>query len=539
MKNIFLPVFIIFSHILFSQAYTGISPYSLQGFAVRSSKISFLPNKKIEETIWTNDSIRSYYYDNNEWQYLLIDMVVNRDDRGNILNSISQQLDDTLNIWNTIKTNSFKYYEDAKIKEYLSRNWDYSLNYLEDTSIYEKFDQNNNIETLIYKYEMISSVDASSTMHNKEINFFNNQNKIKTKLIYRYSEDQNKWVINHKNSYNYNSNGKIAEVISFSYSIANNTWNKLTKVDYSYNAKGYLSESKRYLYNSGLFKWENRDYYLFKYDENGFKKEEIKKTYNDPANDWINEYRHQFEYDSNGKNLFSLRQSWNSSTNSWLNIDQSFHKYDSSGNKIYTKHQIWNQTSKEWQNTKKYIYFYNDVNQIVDILEYHWHKIDKLWMKSLETIFTYNQNRDIQSVVIRRWDSVKELWQNINKTESIYNSNNLLTTRIRTVWLDGKLAQKTKKVYFWNDFNYTNTSNFDNNSEIYISPNPAKDFITIHGIKTDKTINLNFWSENGNLLMSKNIDASTKINIAFLPVGIYLIQIYDNNKTIFRKIIKN
>ena len=88
-------------------------------------------------------------------------------------------------------------------------------------------------------------------------------------------------------------------------------------------------------------------------------------------------------------------------------------------------------------------------------------------------------------------------------------------------------------------FTYSNIIRLTNNAkeQITIFPNPAKNIITVSGLKSQGEIKL-ITSEGKNIFMQKVTNQSQKIDISTLSKGVYFLE-YITDKEIFRnKFIK-
>lgn len=74
-------------------------------------------------------------------------------------------------------------------------------------------------------------------------------------------------------------------------------------------------------------------------------------------------------------------------------------------------------------------------------------------------------------------------------------------------------------------------------SKLSVFPNPVNDFLNIEGVNSNLD-NVQIFGLSGNLVQNLK-NSSRKINVQFLPKGIYILKISDNGKTIQTKFIKN
>ncbi len=123
----------------------------------------------------------------------------------------------------------------------------------------------------------------------------------------------------------------------------------------------------------------------------------------------------------------------------------------------------------------------------------------------------------------------------IYETNMLLEFNFYLNQEAGANWDEGGILLKCGVPWLLNE-GYTNIAE-NNNSEIVISPNPAKDYFTINfNDNTQKEISI--FSIEGRLLQTETTNSDNhKINCSNYKSGIYIIKINSNNQQTVRKII--
>jgi len=85
-----------------------------------------------------------------------------------------------------------------------------------------------------------------------------------------------------------------------------------------------------------------------------------------------------------------------------------------------------------------------------------------------------------------------------------------------------------------------NSEDFNQKNELYISPNPANEFLSIQFSKQDKyPIIINIHDFSGKIMKTEKIKSGIKnLNISYLPKGVYFISTISEGKTLCRKFVK-
>lgn len=118
-----------------------------------------------------------------------------------------------------------------------------------------------------------------------------------------------------------------------------------------------------------------------------------------------------------------------------------------------------------------------------------------------------------------------EHWEILGFENGAGNSNNINTY----IFYDEKPREginyyRLKQIDFDGKFEYSNIESVQfkiDASTILVFPNPANDWLTF---KTNQTIEVQILNINGQVLFRKKINATEKVSIEFLPIGLYFIK---------------
>jgi hypothetical protein len=114
---------------------------------------------------------------------------------------------------------------------------------------------------------------------------------------------------------------------------------------------------------------------------------------------------------------------------------------------------------------------------------------------------------------------------NISDYEIIISSSELDTPFVT----GGKIATV--------DSSTLSSQQFNLNNEFKIYPNPTNDILNIHNYNNNKIDKIKIFNTLGNLVFQSDNDVN-KIKVNNLPAGIYLIKLYNENKTFTYKFLK-
>ena len=105
------------------------------------------------------------------------------------------------------------------------------------------------------------------------------------------------------------------------------------------------------------------------------------------------------------------------------------------------------------------------------------------------------------------------------------DGNELYYYRLKIIDKDGQFSYSnvlTIKIKYTKGFN--------------ISPNPAKNFVTISGINRPGTVSI-IHTNGAVLFTAKASNPSTNINISSFPAGLYIVRFADGKNTSFKKLV--
>jgi hypothetical protein len=74
-------------------------------------------------------------------------------------------------------------------------------------------------------------------------------------------------------------------------------------------------------------------------------------------------------------------------------------------------------------------------------------------------------------------------------------------------------------------------------SEILVSPNPTSDFTTVAS-NLKGNLGLEIYSVGGELIYKDKFEKTIDVNLGFLPVGAYIVKVYNDEQITTSKLIK-
>lgn len=216
-----------------------------------------------------------------------------------------------------------------------------------------------------------------------------------------------------------------------------------------------------------------------------------------------------------------------------------------------------------FQDWNKFVYAYNAQGQLESIQWFEWeesssslqeeHRDSLYYPSANQKIHVVYERDDLNNLVpedkgIYTYDNSGNL-QNVISYEYI-NSWVLLDS---TIYHYGKGRPDAMAVYGWTGSGWsaqpiekgefldliTGISSVNNNqSQLVVSPNPVSDFVSLDGLKQSSNYEIEVLKVDG-ATVYKALHSSTKIDLSFLPAGIYLMKVTDNQVVRTAKFVKN
>lgn len=115
----------------------------------------------------------------------------------------------------------------------------------------------------------------------------------------------------------------------------------------------------------------------------------------------------------------------------------------------------------------------------------------------------------------------------VSEDGKVYFQDSNLIIEDETILVNAEISSIRKIIFPENET--ANIINTDQESDLFIYPNPAKDFIFIANSQEERII-VKIYSVNGQLMLSGEFDSGSQINVGNLKKGLYLIKV--NEKTL-------
>jgi len=514
------------------------------------SQETHLPNnninfKNIKGDIWVRDSIYYYEGDDTEWILDKKYKVTTRDNKGRVATALQTELlmDD---FWINSELITVNYYDNNTLKDSLVLEWDILKNVWRDTIFYIKNDPNGylleksnrrwsfsnaNKKIVQDKYLYQYSNNYSKVTQLYKINIQNNGWKNIDKKIKKHN--QNGQLIDYiyhqftyKDNFNFNKtnffhaqyfyeNDSIKEKIIRTKAHDNDQWINEIRHLYKYNNTNQLTDKQWEIWNDENKKWEIEIAGKYQYENNNLITEIWKggKKYN-----FVPVYRKLYKYNNNNKVIHELKQNWNKNDSTWHDYYENTNKYNSD-NKI-----ILHEYIKETKKIRKLIFEYYE-NKKLKSFTFFAKDLYNNWIEATKETYSY-LNEKIKEFSYFRWDEIKNKWYIAKKLNYTYDENeNLILETNRYIYNgDSIYRNNTKKQYFWSQFNTTNKINSTQNYDIFITPNPASDFLYIYDNEIKDNQIIYIFDLFGNLVKTNKIKLNSKIDISYLKPGIYILK---------------
>ena len=301
----------------------------------------------------------------------------------------------------------------------------------------------------------------------------------------------------YQNNKTYNANNNIIMDVSFFWDNISMLWIETYRDTYDYNGAGNLITETSQTYNLVTMVYENN-------------------------------YRDMYEYSGNDV-IKQTIQNWNSVTGMWDNDELFELSYMSPGNPSQAFYSEWNVNTSMWEvyeiDTATY-----DMGLISEILT---EAPDGLggWEVDYRTTFTYTNGLETE-LLVQNWDGTD--WIDEDRDSSTYDANGNKTVYTFESWNMGAWEPYYKEEKTYSLAGALSLQSLDNEN-FKVFPNPASDVLNI---SSSVTINK---MEMFNVLGDKIMQSSktNQLNIERLKPGIYLLKIFNNNRSTTKKVVIN
>jgi hypothetical protein len=228
--------------------------------------------------------------------------------------------------------------------------------------------------------------------------------------------------------------------------------------------------------------------------------------------------------------------------------------YDTNGNYLTSLNELWQNNA--WNNSSIVTWTYDGNNYLASLLDQEW--VNNTWNNFNSILYLNDSSGNMLVKVWRDWQSG---WLNNYKLTYTYDLfGNSITGKYDSwenpgMWLPGigsLLVFSNHQYDFGTEFwlnRYTayinsiilDVSPKEPGSRFVVFPNPAHSEIRIKSDKNTIGINMciSIFTLEGQLLTTKSLtELSCAIDISYLPNGIYILKLNNNEKTVVAKLVK-
>ncbi|MFD1161870.1 T9SS type A sorting domain-containing protein [Hwangdonia seohaensis] len=349
---------------------------------------------------------------------------------------------------------------------------------------------------------------------------FSQTYKVDEKRIYAWDAFASDWEHNLTEQFIY-ANGGTKETLLQGFSMPGMM---LTYQDVkTYNANNDIILDVGQIWNGITLQWENTSQTIFLYDLSNNLIEEIDQSYNAITLLYENAYRVLYEY--SGSNVIKFTyQNWD--TTAWVNEDKLEVTY-TSGLPTQIISSVWNTTTNMWDLDERDTATYTNGLRTELVVETYngsgWDLLERY-------LTTYSGSLETEYIQ-QSWNG--SIFVNSDRELSIYDGNDNKTEYIWYSWV-----ANAWEPYYKEEMDYSLAVSLSTDSFLKDSfklyPNPASDVIHIASkIAIDKVELYNVLGKK--VLQSSN--SSKALNIESLQSGIYILKVYNNDKSASKKIV--
>tara|TARA_R110002049_G_scaffold308819_1_gene514205 strand:+ start:6237 stop:7346 length:1110 start_codon:yes stop_codon:yes gene_type:complete len=290
----------------------------------------------------------------------------------------------------------------------------------------------------------------------------------------------------------------------------------------TYNTSNNIISEVRQNWAAG---WQNLSQTIYGYDGGTIKlTSEITKSWDAGSMTFTtNDTQILYEYSGDDVTLYTV-QKWNAG---WVDSQISEFVYDSPGVISYA---IYSTIISGTTYQEKETYFYD--NDMVDYIEYYDPDGSGGWELNGQNIVDYYGDGKIKTQTQQIYDNPG--WTNEFLDTYTYDANGNLEEIISSSWEDDDWVEGGKVEW---DYSVAapfvlSTKSFEKES-FKVFPNPASDIIHIASNGTIEKVEL-FDSVGKKVLFTSN---NEKINVEHLKSGMYLLKVFNNNRSATKRII--
>ncbi len=346
----------------------------------------------------------------------------------------------------------------------------------------------------------------------------------------------------YKEFFEYDVNGNLIRNIDYSWNSQTQTWVNDQRWDFVYNEAGQVTTVTGYVWSSGQWVLDTRE--TVAYDENGNATEYQVQQRNVDAGQWVNDFRNIRTY--SGENRLTSSSDFIWSGSAWVPIsltnyeynqqgqlileteyvlnddnqvasERSLYEYDSNGNRTEQLIQTWN---GDWTDQSRHLYVYNENNQLIEetIQRYQ----ASVWVNETRFVYSYSFTADESNLKLPvffyelngetdvnalanseefRWDAGSNTWELVAERQLSFSEFESPITGYKQVA----------------------------SAQLSIYPNPTSEGIWIATASAGKSVQVEVYSLQGQMLFQKSLTNQSFMSMDMLDKGTYLLKIYSDN----------
>lgn len=358
------------------------------------------------------------------------------------------------------------------------------------------------------------------------------------------------WFISSKTDYLIDNEGMVLESL-FSYRESeSDEWQPWIQENYQFNDDNLLivESSSNWDSNVDSMKYVSKTEYQYNLKNQVDTVKSFKWSY---TNNWNIDEKNTFLYDTVLNTTTIITEGFDNSI--WTNSTKNIYQYDSVGNNINYDKYAWNTENSDWyliyneerlydKNSREVLYAYslynNDSNRV-----YNHRKIE----------YEYNADGHQTTNTGSEWDMASQDWIYDFKLEYVYGSNSMVDKIIVPYWLSGTYTIKDNyydwsadntwylsdpSVYYYNEPTSAINRFSSAESNIVLFPNPASEFVSMHGMESTEPVIIEVYDLNGSLLINQPLANDEELFIGELNTGTYIYKVYTKDYVVVNRLIK-
>ncbi len=361
-------------------------------------------------------------------------------------------------------------------------------------------------------------------------------------INYTYDNAKGEWVFHHRNEMNYDSNGNLTLYNASFFDSGSDSWIFKAgsfKYENTYNEQGNSTLYSYYSWDSEMNQWRGQgDLLESDYDTNGNNTTVVTKKWDVASNQWVNFSKTENKYNEQGDVTEINTSDWDNEKSLWVVVSKQELLYDANGNVSKDQTLLLDTVSKEWYINTKNEYTY-DVNNHVTLKEQYIRNDEGQLVLNKKMETAYDANGNVNYTANYELDGLSGVFTKNYDTRYTYNeSGNQLIEEATSYYYESGPPYIQKSTYY---FSMHSVSSIDTQKETlssFVYPSLFTDRLSFQLNNTDNQSVFELFNAQGQKVLSKQVNDTETINVAYLPRGIYLYTLSIDNKVIKGKLVK-